>query len=309
MTVERSNARAKRRAAESSATDDGPTEAEPDRRIAAAIDRFIGPVRRSDDEERELRALELEELQLPRLAVRVRKCGTFCDGRKWRCKIRGWCPTCSADLAERYAAEFAAAIRRIRSPSVFLITLPVFTLRGLAEAIDRFKSSLATLLRRRSTRDVRGSICFIEPKTSDARHARWNVHAHLVLDVDPERLDVDAIATEWKALTKGRFSVHPERARVIAPRDLAAYATKPETWSPPAGTRLDVLEILMDAIKHRRLLSMTGSARPARSTPIRVVERPPRSSGPLFERIERERGLTLDEFLAHAPHVEMPDAA
>ncbi|MFN9808559.1 MAG: hypothetical protein ACK6CU_02875 [Deltaproteobacteria bacterium] len=86
MTVERSNARAKRDAAEFSATDDGLTKAEPDRRIAAAIERFIGPVRRSDDEERELRALELEELQLARLAVRVRKCGTFCDGRKWRCE-------------------------------------------------------------------------------------------------------------------------------------------------------------------------------------------------------------------------------
>jgi hypothetical protein len=306
MTVERSNARAKRCAAESPATDDGLTEAEPDRRIAAAIERFIGPVRRSDDEERELRALELEELQLPRLAVRVRKCGTFCDGRKWRCKIRGWCPTCSADLAERYGADFAVAIQRMKFPSVFLITLPVFRLRGLAEAIDAFKSSFAMLLRRRTTRDVSGSICFLEPKMADTRRARWNLHAHLVLDVDPERLDVDAIATEWKALTKGRFSVHPESARVIAPRDLATYATKPDTWSPSAGTRLDVLEILMDAIKHRRLLTTTGSARPPRNAPIRVVERAPRSAGPLFERIERERGLTLDEFLAHGPPRNAP---
>ncbi len=85
-----------------------------------------------------------------------------------------------------------------------------------------------------------------------SRHSRWQVRddAHDSLSLrggnrgrgrsGPERFDVDAIATAWKALTKGRFSIHPERARVIAPRDLATYATKPETWSPSAGTSLDV---------------------------------------------------------------------
>ena len=227
-----------------------------------------------DQDDQEQRAIELEALGNHNRADRVRKCGLRVA--QWRrisrCKIRGWCPACDARLAAHYAWKMTAAIRRMVVPQVFLITVPVYTLEGLGDGIDRLQTAMGKLKQRKLMKGIRGSVFFIEPNRGDASgRAVWNVHAHLVLDVVD--FDVSAADAAWHGLTGGRFLIHDHPA-VKTPEGCGRYATKPDTWAPPPGKMAPrQLQVLADALHGVHALTTWGSARPP-------TDRTPDGTGP-----------------------------
>lgn len=230
--------------------------------------------------------MELEEVGDYQRADRIRKCG--CRVAQWRrisrCKIRGWCPSCGAHLAEQYGRAVTAAIRRMTAPQVFLVTVPVYAVEDLRDGIERLQASLKTLRQRKLlATGTRGGVLCIETKEGDrAGNAAWNVHAHMVLDVVD--FDVRAAHAAWAALAGGRF-LKDEHGTVLDPIRFGRYATKSDTWAPVPGVMpVSKLRILAAALHGVQMVASWGSAR--RPQLLRSGDRSgavEESSGPLFD--------------------------
>lgn len=146
------------------------------------------------------------------------------------------------------------------NPLLVLLSLRSRGLWDLAPTITRYRQCLARLRRRKCFRLVRAGIGAIETKLTEDADA-WNVHAHLVLDVDD--LDVEEVKRVWHELTDGLGTFSPDQTDPCLHRThvrrLATYATKADTWSPvPGDLDLKRLELLRSAIKGRRLLIEWG---------------------------------------------------
>lgn len=219
-----------------------------------------------------------------RRALRIRQCGHPTNpaspypGR--RCNLRQ-CPTCSKFIAAKNGNKMADAIRRMTNPvlTLFSMIVPMRNSRDLKSALADFRAAFTEIRRKQCLAGVKGGVGAIETKVTE--HGAFNLHAHLVLDLD--HVDVaDADAT-WRALIQPR-SKNAERRRTktlrhhrsgsfsIAadkvPKDvdaLAIYSTKSTTWNPPPG-KLDTphLRAIQRAIWRRQLLIRWGSALPAK---------------------------------------------
>lgn len=221
-----------------------------------------------------------------RRALRIRQCGhpnnpaSPYPGR--RCNLRQ-CPTCSKIIAAKNGSKMADAIRRMTNPilTLFSMIVPMRSSRDLNSALADFRAAFTEIRRKQCFSGVKGAVGAIETKVTE--NGAFNLHAHLVLDVD--HVDVAEADTAWRTLIQPR-SQKPEKPRsktarhrrsgsfsIAAekvPKDvdaLAIYSTKSSTWSPSPGN-LDMphLRSIQRAIWRRQLLIRWGSALPAKRT-------------------------------------------
>lgn len=208
----------------------------------------------------EARASELRALGDYTGAHRVLMCGAEGApwGRRW-CRRRD-CPACAQAAATRNAARVLEGMRRFRGESTVAVLLTsTVPLSRLAEGIKGFRAALSTLRKRDCIRNVLGAVGGIETKVTANEHM-VNLHAHLALDVSGD-LDERAIASAWRELTGGRFSVDPENREVLSPQRFGKYVSKPDTWSPePGSLSLEALDLLRRGVKGKRLAVAWGTA-------------------------------------------------
>jgi hypothetical protein len=253
----------------------------------------------------EATAQECEALGDQRAADRVRGCcvpGAFDPLGCFTCKRRE-CPTCSAIVARRNARYIANAIWKMDSPVLGLFELWSEGEEDLARTINEFRRCVTNLRRRECLRKVPRAVGAIETPFI-VSSGRWLVHAHQSMDADLSNFDVEKVAEQWRTMTagRGRFSLHPDRPRIAkkSARDVARYAAKATTWSPPAGELLPKhLEILRRAVKGRRLIVEWGLPnRPSDSRakgppPPTFWEPPAHSPAPLELELEQEDPQTF----------------
>jgi hypothetical protein len=225
-----------------------------------------------------------ELLGYQRRALRIRQCGrpnnpaSPYPGR--RCNLRQ-CPTCSKIIAAKNGHKMADAIRRMTNPTLTLFSMivPMWSSQDLKSALADFRAAFTEIRRKQCFAGVNGGIGAIETKVTE--HGAFNLHAHLVLDLN--HIDVaDADAT-WRTLIQPRArtserprkqKLHPRRSGSFSiaaddvPKDidaLAIYSTKCSTWSPsPGNTDLPHIRSIQRAIWRRQLLIRWGSALPAK---------------------------------------------
>lgn len=209
-------------------------------------------------DEQELRAHELELLERFSDAQRVRRCRAA-PFPQWRCRHRQ-CPSCSAERAAYLFRRATTVLRAMRTRTMCLFTVCSVGSSDLHATIGVFRRALATVRRRRCLKAVKLAVACIEPKLSEDGR-RWSVHAHLVVDVAENSLDVPALDRGWRALVRvsgrsGSFSLHPTRPAVADGEifRVGRYITKARDVAPRPGTMaLERLEVLRGQLRCVRL--------------------------------------------------------
>ncbi len=224
---------------------------------------FEASAERHTDELHDRRAAELEEMGRHKHADRIRSCGLQFGFRTSRCQLR-FCPSCSEHKSRTYRHRMASDIRKMEKPKMVLFSLPVYPHENLKEAVSRFRKCLRRLRQRKVFRSVeRGSggvevsHCELDSK------AKWNVHAHVVIDVDNP--NYDAYKNAWSQITgHGQFGENPngDAVRKGAENDAATYACKSDTWCPEPGSQdTEELETLISALHGRQISVRWGFRR------------------------------------------------
>jgi hypothetical protein len=214
-------------------------------------------------DEQELKAQELELMQLCTRGKHVRDCKQF--GNR-SCKDRA-CVSCE----ERKSADKAAKVKqalRARFRNAHLVTLAVNS-KGpldLARTLDCLGKWIRINWRWRAAvqKTVRGVVGQIEPKLSN-RRLGWSPHAHLILDTYEPDLDLDALSAAWQSCTRdrGTLFVPPGGSLVGSVDDVARYITKRQDACPnPGAMSLPLHRQLLNAIKSRRLFIAWGTGLP-----------------------------------------------
>ncbi len=214
------------------------------------------------------RAIELDDLGESRRAKLVLLCSAAGTGFPLRtCKQRA-CPTCSQNVAIRNSRKALNRIEQMTFKTLVLITVCSRSLLDLGSTITLFKQALSRLRERVCFSNVRAGVGGLEPKLSDDK-TFWEVHAHLVLDVDPALLDVARVHANWTRLINDRHGKFCAEANpcVRSPRAIAIYMTKTWDWSPPPGTMDSPrLGLLFRAMRGRRLVIAWGPLRASTQT-------------------------------------------
>ena len=164
----------------------------------------------------------------------------------------------------------------METPRLVLVTCLSRSLDDLAPALGQLRQALALLRARRCMKEVGGGVGAIEPRLAD-NEKRWTVHAHIALD---GTWNDQEVACAWRSLTngRGRFS-RDKRAGILAPRQLAAYVTKADSWCPrPGALSIPNLGELRSAIRGRRVVIAWGTGLAARNVAIHPAQDGPDTS-------------------------------
>lgn len=206
------------------------------------------------------RAAHLEKIGRHRYADRVRLCGAK-DGilEFRRCGLR-CCPRCAARIAEENAARIEVAIREMTRPVVGVFTFTSSGLHDLPASLDALACALKRLRREAPGLGIRRLIGALHPKLA-GRGDCWNAHVHVAVDVRPERLQ--SIASRWRQLTRrrGTFEVEGDRRDLHDVRAYAAYVAREDDWCGEPSVTARVLDALITAMRHRRLVIRWGFRR------------------------------------------------
>lgn len=209
------------------------------------------------------RSEELIELGDHVAADRVRLCGAVNAWPRTRYCHRRDCPSCAEYLSTRYSARVLEGVRSFRGHAI-LVGLFAVTVRlsALGSGFKLFRRSLG-LLRRRQVMKlfVLGGAGALEPKLV-ANRCWWNLHAHVLLDVDGGQLPEADIGRQWRELTGGTFSLDPEHPSVRSTTGFSKYSTKTDSWAPRPG-QLTTSELAhhREGIRGRQLVICWGTAR------------------------------------------------
>lgn len=228
------------------------------------------PAQRSNDDHVE-RALELhpDQLVLDRVGRRHLKwagwilyCGHPDIYGKKSCRCRA-CPSCSKRIQQEYRTRILSKLEAMTNPVLYMAR--VYSHRiddegDLKETLDVLHEAFGKLYDRKIFRAARSAAGFIEvPPTADMRN--WNVHLHVIIDIGPDGIDVQAADDAWQELIgprpgrrarHGAFSIDAE----VRDRErIAGYISKRASWSPEPGKLTPrLLRVLFAAIHGRHLL-------------------------------------------------------
>ncbi len=153
------------------------------------------------------------------------------------------------------------------TPVLLVAKVRCHHLDGLDETLSVLRRGLSKLRLSKPFRE-RSAVGWIEPLFL-SRTAGWLPHAHVVVDVDDDLehgWESEAAAAFAKATEGAGQLTFPDDDRIyvdpVASLRLARYIVKPKDWCPPPGSMdLDVLEILLDALKGRQLMVAWGVTR------------------------------------------------
>ncbi len=232
---------------------------------------------------REARAQELEAIGRHRTARRLRACGQPVTTKVQHKLIlapcrRRECPRCAREvIAKGYRRTVGSALVRMKRPYSVRFAVASMGEWDLKETLQLLRERLARLRRLASMRGVTMGVGMIHPQ--HGRGARWNLHAHLFIDV-PDTFEIARVEKDWKRLTSHRGHVEPRPPvdadgppGTVGSIDTAsAYVTKADDWCPQYGSLgLDEYDVLCDAIEGRQLVIRWGiGARGRRSHALRA---------------------------------------
>lgn len=206
---------------------------------------------------RDIRALALEMAGESREADKLRKCGLpIPPVRQIACKSR-WCPHCGRLEQARLARKSAAKIRTMGDPVLVLFSVSSGGFNDLGTALGLLRAGMSRVRRTWAFKVVQSGTGAIEVKLLGKR--RWLAHAHVVLDVRDDDLDLwehEAQAAFAKATDgRGRFSVNWDAPDVAPDRAVAVakYAHKRMIRDDPWWGDSQALSVAVRALRGRRL--------------------------------------------------------
>lgn len=149
----------------------------------------------------------------------------------------------------------------MRRPIAVVLSVASRGFSDLARALKVMSHALGALRVHGPTFGIARFVGGIHPKL--ARNGRqWNVHIHGACEASPAC--VPALEAFWKRATRGAGKVlHDERRPGVYDADsYANYVADEKDWSPaPDLVDDDVLEIMIEALRHRRLVVRWGFRR------------------------------------------------
>jgi hypothetical protein len=212
-----------------------------------------------------------DTIALRYLAARLDKCRRRRSARDgWRCR-RAACPACQARKAKAMRRDLERFLRQPHAPLAFAtLTYPC---DRLDTGFETLRAGLATLRNRAAWRQaVAGSFTLIEFDLAESDGCKWNVHAHLLVELKANTLDRARVAACWQSILarRGRTGSADWQAQTSlwSWRDpsfstLAFYVTKKQlgawlAWSDDAFAEACTF------VRGRRMFSRCGTMRGAR---------------------------------------------
>lgn len=147
----------------------------------------------------------------------------------------------------------------MKRPVWTVVALPSRGLDDLAATVSAWRKALTALRRRALFRPVRAGCGALETRLS-RQPSRWDVHAHLVLDVD--ELDFAAVTAAWRGYHEDRGvfkAAHRPEVDMGNVIRLSAYTAKADTWCPAPGKMSTAeLNALLAGLRSKQLLVRWG---------------------------------------------------
>jgi hypothetical protein len=161
------------------------------------------------------------------------------------------------------------ALAMMRHPLSIVLTVTSRGRRGLERSLDILRRAVTALRVEAPALGFSRLIGAIHPKLGRSG-TDWNVHLHAALD--GKEAVLPKLAAFWERVTHGAGRLLHERrgARVKDAARFARYITDEKDWSPlPDAVSLSVLGIMIEALRHRRLIVRWGFRRKRRRWRIR----------------------------------------
>lgn len=218
---------------------------------------------RDSDDDRDIRAAELEDAHLERLADRVARCGRHRpDGRRQPCNVRV-CPWCAVNKhARAHRSAINEASQRMLLPGVAcVLRARSVCLDDMTATVAALRTALDRLKRHAAFAYVHGGIMALEVAFYDT--GAPNVHMHGWLDALPDRVQALSVDEFVRGISGNRvsFSIESNRGAVTSAAQYSAYLSKPGNRCPPVNElRPAQLRALVLALRGRRIVSRWGTA-------------------------------------------------